>query len=324
VDHADYLRGTFVRPGDLRRAQQFATTLRAFARDRCSLPGIRARENRDTFLEQLIESIRRIEYIAVIQTRHISPLRADPSRDLFDPLKAAIVRRCQGQIDEAFWLVFLSVYFGKNRRTGWRLARDVYSGLGSGHRWDWARTAADPHRFRQWLGEHQDRLRGSDGIVRSFGNHRKYERLDAWSPRGTGAAVESYVAWVGPHASHLTHLQEAQRQVGTDPRRLFDYLYLSMTVGSFGRTAKFDYLTMVGKIGLAPIAPGSTYMQGATGPFTGARLLFGGATTSNLTRAVLEVRLVELDAVLNVGMQVLEDALCNWQKSPNRFRPFRG
>jgi hypothetical protein len=282
------------------------------------------RDARDTFLEQLIESIRRIEYIAVIQTREISPLRADPSSDLFDPLKAAVVRRRQGQVDEAFWLVFLSVYFGKNQRTGWRLARDVYSSLGGAHHWDWARTTGDPQRFRQWLGEHQDRLRGSDGIPRSFGNHRKYESLDAWSPRGTGAAVESYVAWVGPHASHLTLLQETQRQVGTDPRRLFDNLYRSMTVASFGRTAKFDYLTMIGKTGLAPIAPGSTYMQGATGPLAGARLLFAGTTTSNLTRAVLEARLVELDAVLNVGMQVLEDSLCNWQKSPNTLRQFRG
>jgi len=313
-----------VRPGDLCRAQQLATTLRAFARERHSLPGIRARDNREAFLEQLIESIRRVEYIAVIQTRDISPLRADPSSDLFDPLKAAILRHRQGHIDEAFWLVLLSVYFGKNRRTGWRLARDVYSGLGNVHPWDWARTTADPQRFREWLGEHQARLRGGDGIARSFGNHRKYESLDAWSPRGTGAAVESYVTWVGPHASHQMLLEETQRRVGTDRRRLFDDLYHSMTVASFGRTAKFDYLTMVGKIGLAPIEPGSTYMQGATGPLTGARLLFGRATTSNLTSAILEARLVELEAELNVGMQVLEDALCNWQKRPNKFRPFRG
>jgi len=28
--------------------------------------------------------------------------------------------------------------------------------------------------------------------------------------------------------------------------------------------------------------------------------------------------------VLNVGMQVLEDSLCNWQKSPRQFVHFRG
>ena len=34
--------------------------------------------------------------------------------------------------------------------------------------------------------------------------------------------------------------------------------------------------------------------------------------------------LVELNNELKVGMQVLEDSLCNWQKSPEKFKPFRG
>ena len=100
-----------------------------------------------------------------------------------------------------------------------------------------------------------------------------------------------------------------------------------MAVASFGRTAKFDYLTMIGKLGLAPIEPGSTYMHGATGPLSGARLLFGGRKTAPLTRSDLEAWLVELEARLHLGthgMQVLEDALCNWQKNPRTFVPFRG
>jgi hypothetical protein len=38
----------------------------------------------------------------------------------------------------------------------------------------------------------------------------------------------------------------------------------------------------------------------------------------------LEAALGELDERLHVGMQVLEDALCNWQKSPAQFVSFRG
>jgi hypothetical protein len=63
-------------------------------------------------------------------------------------------------------------------------------------------------------------------------------------------------------------------------------------VASFGRTARFDYLTMVGKLGLAGIEPGSTYMQGATGPFTGACLLFTGRRIAGLSRRVLDQLLV--------------------------------
>jgi hypothetical protein len=49
----------------------------------------------------------------------------------------------------------------------------------------------------------QDFVRGcmiirAPGVPGGFGNHRKYESLDADSPRGTGAVVESYVGWVNP------------------------------------------------------------------------------------------------------------------------------
>jgi hypothetical protein len=122
-------------------------------------------------------------------------------------------------------------------------------------------------------------------------------------------------------------IAKASRQAGGDPRKTFALLYQSMTVASFGRTAKFDYLTMIGKLGLGPIQPGSTYMQGATGPQRGARLLFGGTPSARLSSADLDTWLLDLNARLQLGphgMQVLEDALCNWQKQPRRFVPFRG
>ncbi|MCB4825574.1 alpha-glutamyl/putrescinyl thymine pyrophosphorylase clade 3 protein [Roseicella aerolata] len=41
-------------------------------------------------------------------------------------------------------------------------------------------------------------------------------------------------------------------------------------------------------------------------------------------RATLTARLIDLDDVLRVGMQVMEDSLCNWQKSPTTFIHFKG
>lgn len=114
---------------------------------------------------------------------------------------------------------------------------------------------------------------------------------------------------------------------GDQPRLVFDWLYRSMlkSVASFARTGTFDYLTMLGKMQLANIEPGSTYMTGATGPLSGARLLFGD-TSKSLKPATLDAWLVDLESHLNIafGMQVLEDALCNWQKNPRVFLPFRG
>jgi Alpha-glutamyl/putrescinyl thymine pyrophosphorylase clade 3 len=102
-------------------------------------------------------------------------------------------------------------------------------------------------------------------------------------------------------------------------------LYESMSaVSRFGRLGKFDYLTMLGKLGISPINPDSAYLREATGPMMGARLLFLGDPTNSSADKQLDSRLVELDGVVEVGMQVLEDSLCNWQKSPSQHIYFRG
>ncbi len=314
-----------MRPKDQSLARRLDLGLRAFDRARRQLPGIQLPLNREAFIEQLVESVRRIKYISVIRGLELSPLRTDPSSELFDPLKAAVLYARQGQIDEAFWLVFLSVHFGKNRRTGWRLARDVYGRLGDQRHWDWTRTSRHPERFRQWLAANESTLRGGDGVPRRFGNHRKRESLDATSPNGTAAVIDSYIRWVHPPRTHEGLIHEALQYVGGNPRAGFDYLYWSMrVVRRFGRLAKFDYLTMLGKLCLARIEPGSTYMSGATGPLRGARLLFGGDTDVPIKTSALDEWLVQLEAELDVGMQVIEDALCNWQKSPAYFNHYLG
>ena len=79
----------------------------------------------------------------------------------------------------------------------------------------------------------------------------------------------------------------------------------------------------LGRLGFSQIRPGRAYLKGATGPLDGARLLFGGATNAALGWALLEDWIYST-LVLGVGMQVMEDSLCNWQKSPLRFEHFRG
>ena len=107
-----------------------------------NLPGISDPSSCDVLVAQMVESIRRIRYVSVLQRIDISNRRTNPSDELFDPLRAAILSARQGAIEEAFWLVFLFVHFGKHRRGGWRYAREVYGALAAGFRWDWATTSA--------------------------------------------------------------------------------------------------------------------------------------------------------------------------------------
>ncbi|MBP7722474.1 MAG: hypothetical protein KA155_08045 [Alphaproteobacteria bacterium] len=311
-----------MRPKDTPLANELSQKLIQYQTTR-PMPGIVPADNRQSFIEQILESIHRIEYVSAIRKRDIHPSRIDPASELFDPLKAALIHYRTGNIDEAFWLVFLSVQFGKHLKDGWRLTRDIYGGLGS-QTWTWARTSGNPQAFQTWLASQQNIL-SADGISRRFGNHRRYETLKiSQNNRGTAAAIKSYIGWIGANRGHQLLIDEAATATKHDPKAMFDYLYNSMNVDSFARLAKFDYLTMIGKLGLAPIEPGSPYLKGASGPLRGAILLFVENGIKPPSVKDLDQWVIELGDFLGVGMQVMEDSLCNWQKSPSQFVAFRG
>jgi hypothetical protein len=310
-------------PRDPALAGELREKLIAFDRDQIALPGIRLRGNLDCLLAQIVDSVRRVRYVEVIRDKHLSEIYADQNSRFFDPLKAASWRRQQGEIEEAFWLVFLLTHFGKNKFTGWQLMQGVYRGGDPERPWNWAHITQNFDAFRHWLQQNKDGLK----TLGHFGNHRKYQSLDAYSPTGTGTAMGAYMEWVESAGGHVALMQRFIGENDGDPKRAFHALYKSMEqVVSFGRMGKFDYLTMVGKLGLAGIEPDSTYMTGATGARSGANLLFVGTNRSNLPLDQLEANLngLESDLRLFFGMQVLEDALCNWHKSPGQYQYFGG
>lgn len=123
---------------------------------------------------------------------------------------------------------------------------------------------------------------------------------------------------------HEKFFSIAVQQAGNNSETIFDFLYRKIVVLSFGRLAKFDYLSLIGRYGIAPIHAGKAYFGGATGPTRGAKLLFTGNPESQLSTSTLQQYVDALDADIEVGMYVMEDALCNWQKSPSEFVHFRG
>jgi len=297
------------------RARELDRALQGFSKNQHRLKGIRNATQRDTLVMQMIASLRRLDYTRLIKGRDISVDRTNPESDLFEPERAAAFYARTGRIDEAIWLIFLATHFGQHGRHGWRMLRDVYSGLGSG-RWTWDRVSADPAAFRTWLRQNLERIGGA------FGNHRKYETLNPASPQGTADVIESFVECFEPSPSRW--FASIVRSNGNDPHVVFDAAYNGLTIGRFGRLAKFDFLALLGRLDLAPISPGSAYLSGATGPLRGARLLVDGDPASIGNPRSLDEILQRLDRELDVGMQVMEDSLCNWQKSPRRFVHFRG
>lgn len=280
------------------------------------LPGIAAPAALDCLATQFIASLRRESYYQVVQRGPIHPRRSDPNDPGFDAERAVAYHAQNGDVDEAAWLVFLMTHFARPVDTGWLRLRDVYGRLGQG-RWDWATVSGNPAAFNAWLAANWQGIRGK------FGNHRKYESLRPNASRPMSAVVDSYVRWIGP-AGHARFFADVVRRAGNDPHAIFDVLYRELPMPTFGRLARFDYLSLIGRYRIAPIAAGSAYLDGATGPAMGARLLLDGQARSATPLHVLQARLDVLDRDLGVGMAVMEDALCNWQKSPDRFVHFKG
>ena len=215
------------------------------------LPGAGAVENRSALLEQLVESVRRVDYVSAIASRPISIHRADPSSDYFDPIRAAVLNTQTGNVEEACWLIFLATHFGKASKTGWLLAKDVYGALGAGYNWTWPLVSTNAVGMSDWIADNLTTLRSGG---RKFGNHRKYETLDPTKSNSTGEIIESYVNWVMEYGSHSGLFNHALVQSDGNSRAAFAKLYKSMdAVKRFGRTGKFDYLTMIAKVGIAPL-----------------------------------------------------------------------
>jgi len=270
----------------------------------------------DTLAQQFVASLRREDYYRYVQAKPIATQRADPNNPSFDAERAVAFHMQQGNIDEAGWLIFLMTHFARRADTHWLRLQDVYGRLGAGV-WDWPNVTANPTAFYQWLDANWSNIRGA------FGNHRKYESLRPTGKRPMKKTVADYLAWIGP-SGHAAFFTNAVQTAGNDPHTIFDHLYRTLKITSFGRLAKFDYLSLVGRYHMAPIEAGSAYLDGATGPGRGARLLIDGNATSATSNMTLQAKLDALDANLNVGMVVMEDALCNWQKSPRCFIHYKG
>ncbi len=273
--------------------------------------------------QQIISSLRRIAYTETLLARKVQPNSIDPNFEHFDPVRGTIHFHRNGQLDEAIWLTFIITHFGKHAVDEWRLAKNVYGSFGNGPVWTFAQYSADANQFDRMLATNAGNLANA-ALSGSYSNHRKFQSKKADAIAKT---FRTFHAWQIEFGGFHGRMINTHARVGQEPNAAFNALYRSMgKVFGFGggRLGRFDFLTMLGKLQLAPILPDSVYLDKATGPLAGARLLFFGNRDHNVTGLALQRQVDDLDNVLDVGKQVIEDSLCNWQKSPENYVYFRG
>lgn len=304
------------------RRDELLTGLSSYEELHGSLPGIADPVARATLVEQFISSLRRIEFVRGFRHRPmVSPERINPHSPLFDPLKGAFFLDSQGARDEAVWLTFVATHFGKHVSDGWKLAGNVFGSFGNGPIWTLNHYNEHVDDFEAMLVDHQADLEAKS-VSGRFSNHRQYQSKKA---ERISLVFSTFHEWLLDAGGMNSRVRAIHLQVGQEPTAVFRELFGSLeTVYGFGRLGTFDFLTMLDKLDLAPIRADSVHFAGATGPLAGAKLLLLGSTDANGKTKALEEAIDSLDDHLQVGKQVLEDSLCNWQKSPTQYVYFRG
>jgi hypothetical protein len=242
---------------------------------------------------------------------HRQLARPDQLRAM-DILRWTTAAKGAGDLDEAIWRGFLAAHFGRpsvespNDTQRIDSAGRLLCGFGNKPVWTWDAVSSALPVFETWLQEHSKQLADL-----RFGNHRKFESK---KPDRLFAVIEGFVRWVEQPGGTP---QSAFRTTGaTSLEAAFDTLYHRMKgIHRFGRTGRFDLLLLLSDLGLLTARPGSSYLEGATGPIQGARLLWGDLPTADL-----EQRADELAQRVPLSPEIVEDALCMWQKKPRKGR----
>ena len=265
---------------------------------RAGLPGLADERSLVEFAEELAttqsDSDAFHSWASVARTSAVAPDLGDPS---WDPCTAILSLNTDGDLEEATWLAFLSTHIGPGT-ADWTSLRAVYSDFGT-TRLSWAEVTSNPGRLLDWY-----RVHGGQLGELHFTNHRKFE---SW--RQFGDVALSYIRGIArtPDGTQAAFFSADRRSAGEN----FDRLIYELTfVYRFGRLAVYDFLSLLGDLGVYPLAPQKIYLEGSTGPLAGARRLYG----STAPAAELDAKAVDLASRLGVSLGTMEDALCNWQK----------
>jgi Alpha-glutamyl/putrescinyl thymine pyrophosphorylase clade 3 len=132
-------------------------------------------------------------------------------------------------------------------------------------------------------------------------------------PARGGGLLEAYLRFAeqaGSQASALTG-DEAW-----SPERRFERIFERLALGGFARRGRYEFLILLGRLGLYELRPDSLHLAGQRGPgadddaTTAAKRVFGIGDPPNLER-----RALALARAISVPLEALDLALANWGSS---------
>jgi|GEM_PF-4226380 len=257
---------------------------------------------------QTSDSIRRIEIYESYRRRAIKAVN-EKQDFIHTSIPFVLAQRSDLSQSNRIWVLYVATYFGKNNKSKWDLFnRATFDKNGSIILFE--EIEKDLESYFKYLLK-SDFFDGCD-----YSNHRKFTAKRLTGPKGVFQSMEYFVRNIN--------------QYSVDDKIDFHSMYkLGQKIPSFGRLAAFDFTSSLVKCGLNVEEPISMYAEHSTGPLNaiGLLLMLSNKDSSSMSKIDLCSNLMkwflEHTNIFMVG-QVLEDAICNWQKNTSVYRRYTG
>ena len=257
---------------------------------------------------QTFDSIRRIQIYDIYRQRAQHAVQANETF-IHTSNPFVLAQRSDLSPRNNLWIIYLATYFGKSNKSQWELFnRASFRPDKSLIEFDQIQTDLDGY-FNYLLSF--DFFEGC-----SYSNHRKYTAKKLKDDKGLFRSIE--------------YLINNIRNYCPDNEIEFHEMYVrSQKIPNFGRLGGFDFTSTLVKCRLNVKEPKSMYANHSTGPLQGLRLLLKltNNQTSKASQIQLSMDLVDWfftnSKIFMIG-QVLEDAICNWQKNTSTYIRYTG
>jgi hypothetical protein len=262
----------------------------------------------NTLARQTSDSIRRIEIYRSYRERAIHAVNKGLDFN-HTSIPFVLDQRNDLNRNNRLWILYLATYFGKSNQSGWQLFN---------------RATFDRKKSIMLF---QDIQKDLDKYFRylasfnffegcSYSNHRKFTAKRLTGEKGVFESMEYFVKNIN--------------QYSFEHRIDFHSIYkAAQKIPNFGRLAVFDFASSLVKCGFDVAEPESMYGENSTGPLNAIGLLLRLTNGDSSQKAKLQLcsDLMEWfqknSNIFMVG-QVLEDAVCNWQKNPSTYIWYKG
>lgn len=257
---------------------------------------------------QTNDSIRRIDIYESYKKRALQAVN-EKQDFIHTSIPFVLAQRTDLSQINKVWVLYIATYFGKSSKSKWELFNRAT--------FDNNRSIMLFENIQKDLDKYFKYLYSFDFFDGcTYSNHRKFTAKRMTGEKGVFGSMEYFVKNID--------------QYSVDNKMDFHSMYkLAEKIPNFGRLAAFDFSSSLVKCGLNIEEPNSMYAEHSTGPLDAIDLLLrltNNKSSSNEKYKLCTdlMRWFEDNTYIFMAGQVLEDALCNWNKNTSKYYKYTG